>query len=394
MSITFQQPVAGVEYLFDQLVIGAPGAEQPERAVLGPFYVAEYKPAQYVHLKKNTNYWKTDSSKVRLPYADSIRIFIVSNRENEILRFRRNELDFLDRLEPETFDRLRQDTPHKIIDSGPSLDSEFLWFNQVTNAPIPEFKRNWFQSQRFRKAISAAVNRSDMVRLVYRGHGSPAYGPISQSNHLWFNSKVASQTFGQSEAIRLLKEDGFKLEGGILRDRNGNPVEFSLITNAGSNTRSQLGTLVQEDLKRIGIKVSFTPLEFQSLVERIMRSNNYEACLLGFANIELDPNAQINVWLSSSTHHAWNPGQKSPATKWEAEIDSLMRQQARETTLQARKRAFDRVQEIVAEQAPIIYLVHPNVLVALSKYLENAAPTALSPHIYWNVERLKIGPRR
>ena len=303
-------------------------------------------------------------------------------------------MDFVDRLEPETFERLRKEMPGSAIDVGPSLDSDFAWFNQVPDAPIPGYKRAWFQSQRFRRAVSAAINRGDMIRLVYKGHASPAVGPVSPGNRLWFNSQIPSQPPGKDEALRLLKEDGFRFESGILRDRAGHPVEFSLITNAGSNTRAQLGALIQQDLKQIGMQVNFTPLEFQSLIERITRTNNYEACLLGFTNIELDPNSQINVWLSSSTHHAWNPSQTSPATAWEREIDRLMREQAANPALPARKRAFDRVQEIVAEQAPIIYLVNPNVLVAVSKNLANTSPSALPPHLYWNVEYLRVAARR
>ena len=153
-------------------------------------------------------------------------------------------------------------------------------------------------------------------------------GPFHASNHVWINSRVQPQAYDLQQARRLLEQDGFHLAGQTLRDRNGNPVEFSLITNAGSKTRSQLGTLLQQDLKKIGIQVNFTPLEFQSLIERIMKTQKYEACLLGFSNVELDPNAQMNIWMSSSTHHAWNPGQKSPATAWEAEIDQLMKKQA------------------------------------------------------------------
>jgi peptide/nickel transport system substrate-binding protein len=394
VSIHFPRSVAGLEFLFDQLVIVSRVSAQRERVTLGPFFVSEYKPAEHVLLRRNPNYWKTDRAGVRLPYVDVVRLSIVSNRENEVLRFRRHEIDFVDRLEPETFERLQKDMPGAAMDIGPSLDSEFAWFNQAPNAPIAEYKRAWFQSQRFRRAVSAAVNRPDMIRLVYKGHATAAFGPISRSNRVWFNAQVRAQPAGSAEALRLLKEDGFQYSGGILKDRQGNRVEFSLITNAGSNTRAQLGALLQQDLKQVGIQVNFTPLEFQSLIERITRTANYEACLLGFTNIELDPDSQINVWLSSSTHHAWNPGQKSPATPWEAEIDTLMRQQAAEPGFEARKHAFDRVQEIIAEQVPIIYLVHPNVLVAVSPEVQNASPSALPPHLYWNIEHLRVGARR
>lgn len=392
VSISFAEPVAGLEFLFDRLAFSSSRSPQKEKAVLGPFYMSDYKAGQYVLLRRNPNYWKKDSQGKQLPYLDAIRLDIQSNRENELLRFRRGELHFIDKLEPELFERLRKDMPKAVVDAGPSLDSEFVWFNQVADAPIADYKRTWFRSQPFRRAISAAIQRSDMVRLAYRGYARAAGGPVSQSNHVWINSRVQPHRYDLQQARRLLEQDGFRLDGQTLRDRNGNAVEFSLITNAGSKTRGQLGTLLQQDLKKIGIQVNFTPLEFQSLIERITKSQKYEACLLGFANVELDPTAQMNIWMSSSTHHAWNPGEKSPATAWEAEIDLLMKKQATAAGIRDRKAAFDRVQEIVSEQAPIVYLVHPNVLVAVSNSVSNAAPSALPPHLYWNAEYLRLTP--
>jgi peptide/nickel transport system substrate-binding protein len=130
-------------------------------------------------------------------------------------------------------------------------------------------------------------------------------------------------------------------------------------------------------------------LDFPSLIERITRTFNYEACLLGLTNIDLDPSAQMNVWLSSAADHQWNPNQKQPATGWEAEIDELMRAQAAETSDAARKRYFDRVQQIVSEQAPFLYLVTKNSLTAISPAVQNSAPVALTPQAFWNIEVLR-----
>jgi peptide/nickel transport system substrate-binding protein len=148
--------------------------------------------------------------------------------------------------------------------------------------------------------------------------------------------------------------------------------------------------MLQQDLKRIGIRVNLAPLEFQSLIGRITSTNDYEACLLGLTNVEIDPNSQMNVWMSSGTHHPWNPGQAEPATPWEAEIDNLMRQQAGAASQAVRKKAFDRVQRIVIEEAPAIYLVNPDVLCAVSPLLRGAAPSPLPPHLYWNIENLGL----
>jgi len=397
VSLFFSAPVAGLELLFDQLAISSSGQVQPQDAVLGPFMMAEHKGGQYVLLRRNPYYWKVDGSGRKLPYLDTVRLDIQANRETEILRFRRGELQLVDRLEPEAYERLQKEMPAAVRNPGPSLDAEFFWFNQTPEAPFPAYKRRWMQSKLFRRAISAAVNRDDIIRLVYRGYARPAAGPVSPANVFWFNSKLIPPRYDPQLALRLLQDDGFRREGEVLRDREGNAVEFSLITNAGSNTRTRIGTMLQQDLKKIGIRVNFTPIEFQSLIARITQTQQYEVCLLGLSNIEIDPNSQMNVWLSSGALHPWYPRQAAPATPWEAEIDRFMQAQHTAPDRKVRKTAFDRVQELISEQAPIVYLVHPEVLLAVSPSLRNAAPSALPPHLFWNVESLWLAgtsPRR
>jgi peptide/nickel transport system substrate-binding protein len=120
----------------------------------------------------------------------------------------------------------------------------------------------------------------------------------------------------------------------------------------------------------------------------MMQSFDYEAILLGLTNAGLDPSDQMNVWLSSSENHQWNPQEKSPETAWEAEIDKLMRAQASSSDPKKRKESFDRVQEIAVEQAPFIYLVNKNALSAISPSVHGANPVILLPQTYWNAELL------
>jgi peptide/nickel transport system substrate-binding protein len=148
-----------------------------------------------------------------------------------------------------------------------------------------------------------------------------------------------------------------------------------------------MATMIQQDLGGIGIRLNVVTLDFASLIERITRSFNYESCLLGFVNNDLDPDSQMTVWLSSGENHTWNPAQKSPATGWEAEIDSLMRAQASSLDVKKRKQAVDRVQEIVWQQEPFIYLVNKDAMSAVSTNLHNVHPVALRPQVYWNIEQ-------
>ena len=390
VSITFPAPVAGLDRLFDQVAILSEHSPKKDTAVLGPFMLADYKPGATVLLKRNPNYWKTDEQGRKLPYLDSIRLDIQPNRDVEMLRFKRGELDLINSLDSEYFDKLATTSPQLVHDAGPSLDSEQLWFNEVAKAPIPAYKKNWFRSANFRRAISEAINREDLSRIVYHGHAQPAVGPFSPANKFWFNAKLKPQTYSPDAALKALQADGFRMENGALKDKDGNEVVFSIITNAGSKTRERMAVLIQDDLQKIGIHVNVVTLDFPSLIERMTQSFDYEAIILGLTNVDLDPNGEMNVWLSSSENHQWNPQQKVPETSWEAEIDRLMRAQAASTDPKRRKEAFDRVQEIVVEQEPFIFLINKNALSAVSTTVHGAAPVILSPQTFWNADRLTV----
>ena len=392
LTVTFVAPIAGLDKLFDQVAIMSSKSPKKEMAVLGPFYVADQKAGNYILLKKNPNYWKKDSAGKQLPYLDSIRLDVQSNRDIEVMRLRRGEIDLINSIDTEYFDKLASASPTLVHDAGPGLDSEQIWFNQVPKAPIPDYKLAWFRSQKFRKAISSAIDRSDIARVVFGSHARPAYGPVSPANKFWFNDKLPAPIYNTSAALKLLQQEGFRMDGGALRDAQGHAVEFSIVTNAGNKNRERMAAMMQQDLQKIGIKLNVVTLDFPSLIERITSSFNYEAALLGFVNDDLDPNAQMTVWLSSGESHQWNPKQKAAETPWEAELDRLMKAQAATSDARKRKAYFDKVQEIVADQLPFIYLVNKNALSAVSPELQGADPVILRPQTYWNVDRLSLRP--
>lgn len=390
ITITFPAPVAGLDRQFDQVAMISAHSAKKEMAVLGPFVVADYKAGSELLLKRNPNYWKSDAQGRKLPYLDSIRLEIQPNRDVEMLRFKRAEIDLINSLDSEYFDKLAATSPQLVHDAGPSLDSEQMWFNEVAKAPLPAYKKTWFRSTAFRRAISQAINRDDLSRVVFRGHAQPAVGPISPANKFWFNAKLKAEAYSPDAALKALQGEGFRMENGTLKDSGGNDVVFSIITNSGNKYRERMATMIQEDLQKIGIHVNVVTLDFPSLIERMTQSFDYEVILLGLTNVGLDPNEQMNVWLSSSDNHQWNPSEKAPETAWEAEIDRLMRAQASSADPKKRKEAFDRVQEIAVEQAPFIYLVNRNALSAVAANVQGASPVILVPQTYWNVERLSI----
>ncbi len=388
--LQFPGPVANLEELFDSVAIVSAKSPPRDVAGLGPFVVAEHKAGSSIVLRRNPKYWKRDAAGKPLPYLDAVHLDIQQNRDLEMLRFRRGEIQLINTIAPDAFDRLAADMRSAAHDAGPSFDTEQMWFNQVASAPIPDYKKAWFRSQNFRRAVSQAINRADMCRIAFAGHAQPAAGMISPANHFWFNAKLRPEETDVPGALKRLADDGFHLDKDVLRDRDGHAVEFSIITNAGNKVRERLAVMMQDDLARIGIRLNVVTLDFPSLIDRISHSFNYEACLLGLVNVDLDPSTQMNVWLSSASNHQWNPEEKTPATPWEVEIDRLMHAQASTTDNKQRKEYFDRVQEIVADQAPFIYLVNKNALSAVSPTVRNAAPVVLRPQTYWNIDSLYL----
>jgi peptide/nickel transport system substrate-binding protein len=292
-------------------------------------------------------------------------------------------------LSPAGFDRVEKAMPGAARSLGPSLDSESLWFNESPAKTLAEWKRTWFRSAAFRHAVSLSINRDDISRIVYNGRAHPSAGPVSPANRFWFNAALKPLPYDTGAALKDLAADGFQLRNGVLRDRTDHAVEFSLITNAGNFPREKMAPLIQADLAKLGIKVDIVTLDFNSLVDRIAKTFNYEAVLLSI-NIEEDPMEAMNIWMSSGEHHAWWLSEKSPATPWEARIDELEKIQASSGSRDVRKKAFDEVQIIAEQQEPIIYLVNPDYLCAISPRLKGAQPSVAPPQVWWNVEWLHL----
>ncbi len=388
VTIAYAAPKPGLDRLFDTLPI-TPRTDAKLPASAGPFYLTDYQPGQFVRLARNPNYWKRDSAGKHLPYLDSIRVDIEGNHDVQVEHFLRGDLDIIEKLDPASFDRVNEAKPASARSLGPSLDSESFWFNESPQQTIPEWKRQWFQSANFRNAISKAINRDDIARVVYGGRAHPASGPVSPSNRFWFNAALKPLPYDSVAATKLLESDGFAMRGKDLYDRDGHPVEFSLITNSGNSQREHMAPLIQADLAKLGIKLNIVFLDFGSLVERVQKTYDYEAAMLS-VNVEGDPIESLNLWKSSGAQHAWYIAEKTPATPWEAHIDDLEKIVSSSGSRDARKKAFDEVQQIVVDQEPIVYLVTPDRLSAIGPDLKGAQPTVTPPSVWWNVEWLHL----
>jgi peptide/nickel transport system substrate-binding protein len=375
----------------------------PEQVVgLGPFKLKEYQAGARVILARNEHYWKTDAAGARLPYLDELVFSLDPDRNTQLLKFQAGETDLLSPVtaqEAATLGDLERQGKIKVHDLGPGFVREIFWFNlndgkNAQGQPLVDpVKLGWFRDVRFRQAVSHALDREAMARLVFGGRAAPQWGFVSAGDKLWHNAQVRQYPLDLSRAKSLLAEAGFRhQEGQPLRDAQGRPVTFTLMTNAGNALREKLSVMIQEDLARLGIKANVAPVESRALLAKINESFDYEACLLAVSAGDADPSTHLNILLSGGANHWWHPGQKNPATAWEARVDELMKQQMSALDPQARRRLFDEAQSILAEQQPFLFLVSRHLIVAARADVGNLRPAPLPDFALWNVEELYRSP--
>jgi peptide/nickel transport system substrate-binding protein len=376
-------------------------ASQPaEIAGTGPFRLKQYVPGQKLLLERNPFYWKVDQKNNRLPYLNEIVFLFISNQDAAALRFQSGEIDLISHLSTQSFASLQQRADAhgiRLLDAGASLEWNFLFFNLNDAAHVtPEIsrKQKWFSSIAFRQAVSAAVDRPGLVRLIYQGKASAIWSPVTPGNKLWLDTALPRPGRSIEKARQLLRDAGFSWrEDGALLDSERQPVQFSIVGASSNPERMSMATMIQEDLRQIGMHVDIVPLEFRALLNRILDTHDYEACILGLGSGDTDPNADSNVWLSNGETHLWNLHRAKPSTSWEAEIDDLMGKQITELAFEKRKKEFDRVQELLAANQPLIFLVSPHVLVGVKDTLGNFRPAVMDPVDLWNVDDLYWKPK-
>lgn len=315
---------------------------------LGPFRFKEIRPGDRVVLERNPHYWKADTAGTALPYLDELTWLVLPSEEAQVVRFQSGEIDLLNGLATpyvQTLSRGARPSADVVRDAGPGLEYTFLFFNLAADAG----RNGLFQDVRFRQAVSAVLDRAAVARLVYGGRATPLWGHVPPGNRLWIDAELPKPARSPDRARELLRSIGCRWDpDGALRDSAGAQVSFSILVAAGNSALTETAALLQADLQGIGIRVQIASLEFRAMLDRILKTRDYDAAILRLASGDADPNGEMNVWPSTGATHVWNPGRDTPATPWEAEIDRLMAQQMTLLDAGARRRAYDRVQRLVA----------------------------------------------
>lgn len=378
------------------------GVDTPPSKIIGtgPFMLSEFKPAERLVYVRNPHYWQKDKDGNQLPYLDKIITLIVENQNVQLALFKSRELDILGVREKD-FAYLKKreaEGNYKLYNCGPAFGTSFVVFNQ-NRGYVPAPKINWFTDLAFRQAVAYAIDKQTIINNVMSGIGFPQDAAMEEAAVAFYNPKVKKYRYNIAKAKEILKQADYidRDNDGMVEDKQGNKVKFTLLTNAENDVRKDIGSIIQADMKRIGLDVTFTPIDFNNLVTRLTSSFDWDAILIGLTG-GIEPHSGKNVWDSQGQIHMWNPkpNNKEKIKSWqehlsdyEKEIDKMFNLGASELDQKKRRVYYDRWQEIAAEQLPLIYTVNGPALFAVRNKFGHLKPSAYGGILH-NIEEIYL----
>ncbi len=388
------------------------GTAPEDLVVNGPYQIEQYVNGERILFRRNPYYWRRDAQGQPLPYIDRIFWKLVESTDTQLLKFRSGDLDVIGDvrpLRPEYFSLLKREERRgkfRIENGGAWSGTTYLTFNlnrarnQKGKPLVEPMKSRWFNTLEFRQAVAYAIDRPRMNNNVLRGIGTLQDSPISVQSPFYLTPQngLKTYTYNPAQAKTLLLKAGFTYNAQEqLLDSYGNRVRFTLLTNAGNKNREAMGAQIKQDLAQIGMQVDFNAINFNTLVNKINGSRDWDAHMIGFTG-GVEPNSSANLWVSQGGSHSFNlspqPGQPPivgwKPLDWEREIDRLFVAGAREQDEAKRKLIYGEFQKIVQEQLPVIHLINEVALVAVRDRVQGLKYSGLPSWGLWNIEELQL----
>lgn len=326
----------------------------------GPFQFVSWKTDDKIILRANRSYFAN-------PVLISRYIQrVIPDQSVLFLEMRSQAVDEIN-LTPDQWQAYPQIFSHYRKFHYPSFSYTYLAFNLLH--PL-------YRQKKFRQAIAHAINKSEIIQGALLGQGQPASGPFPPQS--WaYNPKVVDYPYDPEKAKKLLAELGYtaKNKDGYLV-KNGEVLEFTLLTNLGNKTREITAQIIQSQLKKVGIKVNIRVLEWATFINQFVNKRNFEAIILGWS-LSRDPDQYI-IWHSSQR----GPGQYNIIGYQNPEVDKLLEIGRHTFDFNRRKKVYQRLHKILADDLPYIFLYYPETLLAIHKRF--VGPEVAPAGVGWN----------
>lgn len=375
--------------------------DHPEEIVgMGPYVILKYQPGERIVYGPNPHFWRVDPQGQRLPFVDYFVDQFVATTESVLLTFATGQADysggppFIPATDVPWITKNAKLYDYTVYNCGVDPGSRFYWFNLKPGANkegknyVEPYKLAWFSNKLFRQAVMYGFDRAGVAKGVYFGRAEPEESIINQGNPLWYNPNVHHYPYDPAKARELLKQAGFHWdEHGQLADSSNHLVEFELNMNNTVVQLTDMASVFKSNMQDLGISVRLTPLDFGALLRKVDATYDYEACVIGWASSAgaVDPSEQKALLQTVSEDHLFNPIEPKPATDWEKRVDDLINLQEQSFDPVERKKAFDEIQMIYAEELPLLYVVTPNIYQAMQNKWRNVRIPP-SGYLNWNQE--------
>jgi len=377
-------------------------ATPPESLVTsGPWRLKENLENQQTVLMRNPYWMGVDQKGRRLPYLDELVFRVAKDQDVAAQMFHAGELDGLDNVKTEDYKKYTAEQKEKgflLYDIGPSFNTNFLWFNlnrvrkpekgkKVGDPKVDGYKFAWFSNPDFRRAMSMAVDRDAIIRGPYYGYAVKGWAIFSSGNPRWYDSTLTAPDFDPEGAKKLLDQLGLKDKNGdgVREDAAGHDVAFTMIYNGDNKLRQAMATLLQDDLAKVGVKLTPSGLDFNTLINKTRTQFDYEVCLGGLGSaVPSDPGMGPNFWKSSGLTHYWDIGQPHPETRAEARIDSLYQVNVGTTDLAVRLAAYRQMAQIMNDECFVVWLPTQLLKIPVRTRFGNVHPSPMPHRILWN----------
>lgn len=296
------------------------------------------------------------------PHLDRMIFRIIPEMAVQVLELKAGNLDLVTRLHTSQFirDLVGPEVDQKV--NKYTYQDNFM-YGLTFNLRIP-----LFQDKRVRQAIAHAIDKQSIIEGVQFGMGRPCWGPIPPES--WAHNPESKKCFYDPEhANALLREAGWmdKDRDGMLV-KNGEPFEFTMLTPQNEAIQ-QIVTIVQQQLKQIGIRMKIKVVEWSVYLNTFIAKRNFDMCVTrgGLSVIDPDLTFEFHSNQIHDTEYNW-------ATYINPELDRLIENALKTFDRAEQKRYFDRAQEILAEDLPVIYLFLRDSMFATNKRVQAVKP--------------------
>ena len=330
----------------------------------GPYRVVEWKTGEYVLLERASHYWRGDE----YPKIRKILFRFVTNATTRINQLKAGEVHLV-ALVP--WDKVRQ------IQALPNIRLNRVVGNGYEHVTLNEKHFPPFADVRVRRALAHAIDRELIVRTILDGQVSTVNGPIQPLS--WaYEPDVATYAFDPARANATLDEAGWKRGPDGKRAKDGKPLAFTLITQAGFTIRENVAQAIQQQLADVGVAMQIKLLD-GTAISPVWFSGEFDA-MLHWWQSGADPEITTFFAADKTPPAGRNIDylDDAPLTKLLYESDRMIDQEKRRDLLRQAQRR-------VAELVPELFLYNTSKLDAVPATLRNFKGNPSNAGPFWNV---------